>query len=84
MKYSNQFVPQPNSPKGAPYPLLVKGDQLSVEQMVTARTVMSDHSLLKRTLKGLVPSPQKFHHRLVAIGVNSIICFEMPHEQKNI
>ena len=69
MKHLNQYVAYPHGNKEDPHALLVEADQLSVERMVGVRVAMADHDLPKNTLRGLEPSPQEFHHRVIALQV---------------
>ena len=61
MKYLHKYVP--NGQNDDPYPILIHGDQLSVERMVEAKLSMAFSEDQADQLTGLVPRPQGFHKR---------------------
>ena len=71
MKRLNNYIPYLQGEGSQPYLTLVEGDQLSCERMITARTVMADHTDPKNTLKGMEPSPQEFHHLCLTLQVGT-------------
>ena len=45
MKHLHEYIPYTLGESAEPYPILIEGDELSVERMVTTQTVMADHTL---------------------------------------
>nr|XP_022295009.1 uncharacterized protein LOC111105128 [Crassostrea virginica] len=61
MKYLHKYVP--TGQNDDPYPILIHGDQLSVERMIEAKLSMAFSEDQADQLTGLVPRPQGFHKR---------------------
>lgn len=68
MKHLAKYVPVASN--GKQQPIIVHGDQLSVERMIESKIAMSMSWDPCHRMNGLIPRPQGFHKRCIILQVS--------------